>query len=504
VTSRRCNRRFSPAAFGTALALIGGAVLPATASASHSQIAIIQDVHDAGVLPDPQQTLAQIRELGASTVRVIIPWATLAPKPRSNKKPSFDASDPNAYPAGGWAPYDAIVQVARQDGLTVDFVVSGGAPRWAEGPGVPAPGTSLQFAWKPSAKDYGQFFRAVGTRFDGRFTPTGESSPLPAVHFWSIFEEPNFGEHLGPQAIDGSRVSVAPMMYRALVNAAWSALKATGHGHDTILIGELAPRGTTAMPSNWAPEGLPGSYGQTKPLLFIRTLYCVSSDDRELRGLAAKSVGCPTNPAGLRKFRTQNPGLFEASGVGDHPEPDNRSPITDGTSDPDFATIADLGRLESTLDKVNRVYGSGKRYEIYNDEYGYTTHPPGRSHYVSPATAAYYDIWAEYLSWKNPQIASYMQYLQDPAPTSYFSGFDNGLETNSGDPKATYNAYRLPLYLPRTSFSNSTNAEVWGDARPAALMTHDGNGPQSLSIQLTTRRLARSRRLAWAGTSTYI
>lgn len=179
---------------------------------------------------------------------------------------------------------------------------------------MPTPGTSLQFAWKPSAKDYGQFFRAVGTRFDGRFTPAGESSPLPAVHFWSIFEEPNFGEHLGPQAIDGSRVSVAPMMYRALVIAGWSALKATGHGHDTILIGEVSARGVSSTVTRARPQGLPGDYGQTKPLLFIRTLYCVNSDDLELRGLAAKSMGCPTNAAGSRKFRTQNPACLRPAG----------------------------------------------------------------------------------------------------------------------------------------------------------------------------------------------
>lgn len=321
--TRRCSRRFIATAFIAALALTGVASWPATASASHSQVAIMQDVHDAGALSDPQQTLAQFRELGANTVRVIIPWATIAPSPTSTKKPSFNAVDPTAYPASGWAPYDAVVQTAKQDGLTVDFTVSGGAPRWAQGPSVPRIGRSLG-AWKPSAKAYGQFVRAVGTRYDGHFTPTGNSSPLPAVRFWAIFEEPNFGQHLAPQAIDGSRASVAPGMYRRLVNAGWSALRATGHGHDTILIGELAARGTSAKRSRMVPQGQPGNYGQTKPLDFIRTLYCVNYGYQQLRGRAATSVGCPTSAAGSRKFRSQNPGLFRASGVGDHPEPTGR------------------------------------------------------------------------------------------------------------------------------------------------------------------------------------
>jgi hypothetical protein len=486
--------RFAAAVLGAALALMGGAWFPSSARASRSQIAIIEDPGD---LTAPAQTLAQFRELGADTVRVSIPWATIAPNPRSTKKPAFDAAHPNAYPASGWAPYDAIVQTAKQDGLTVDLTVSGGAPLWAEGSGDPAAGGSLYFAWKPSASDYGQFVRAVGSRYDGHFTPPGDSSPLPAVHFWTIFNEPNFGEDLGPQAIDGSRVSVAPMMYRRLVSAAWNALQATGHGRNTILIGEFAARGISAKPSRRAPQGYPGTYGQTKPLIFIRTLYCVNTKYQELRGSAAKSVGCPTNAAGARKFRRQNPGLFKASGVGDHPVPDNLSPIADGTSDPNFATIADLGRLERTLDKVNDVYGSTKKYDIYNDEYGYITSPPSRQHYVSPATAAYYINWAEYLSWKNPRVKSYMQYLlKDPQPTTSggpYAGYASGLEYDNGQPKRAYNAYRLPLYLPKTSFSRHANIEVWGDARPAPFMQRDRNGPQTVSIQLNDKTIRTVR-----------
>jgi hypothetical protein len=278
-------------------------------------------------------------------------------------------------------------------------------------------------------------------------------------------------------------------MYRGLVNAGFSALKATGHAHDTILIGELNAHGYSAKPTRQF-QGEPGNFGVTKPLAFIRTLYCVDSSYHELHGAAAENVGCPTTAAGSRLFRGENPGLFEASGVGDHPEPDNRSPITDGTSDPNFATIADLGRLEHTLDKVNEAYGSRKRYVIYSDEYGYITHPPSRDNYVSPATAAFYNNWAEFLSWENPRVASYMQYLLDPATTSFFRGFDNGLETASGQPKPAYSAYVLPLYLPRTSFPPNTSVEIWGAARPAPFMQHDANGPQMISIQLNDKTVS--------------
>jgi hypothetical protein len=279
------------------------------------------------------------------------------------------------------------------------------------------------------------------------------------------------------------------MIYRGIVNAGWHALQATGHGHDTILIGEFAARGISGRPSARAPQGYPGNFGQTKPLLFIRTLYCVDSNYHQLRGPSAQAVGCPTNAAGSRGFRRNNPGLFNASGVADHPYPDNLSPVRDGRNDPNFAAFPDLGNLASTLDQANRAYGSGKRFAIYNTEYGYITHPPARPHYVSPGTAAYYINWAEFLSWKNPRVKSYMQYLlMDPPPTAGpYAGFASGLESSTGVPKATYVAYRMPLYLPTTSVSRSQNVEVWGCVRPAPFMSRDGHGVQSVQIQLKSK-----------------
>ena len=405
-------------------------------------------------------------------MRVIVPWALIAPDYSAKHKPKFDATNPNAYPAQNWAPYDNIVSAAKADGLTVDMTVTGGAPLWADGSGIPPKGKDPAFAWKPNAKYYGEFVTAVGRRY-------------PSVHLWALFNEPNFGQDLGPQAINGSRTPFAPKLYRSLVNAGYKALHATGHGHDTILIGEFAARGSTpARPRPGAPQGLPGNYGQTKPLMFIRDLYCLSSNYQQLRGSAAKSVGCPTNAAGSRRFRAANPGLFKASGVSDHPYPDNLSPVRDGRNDPDFATFPDLGNLGRALDRATGAYGAHPHYAIYNTEYGYITSPPRSSHYPSQQTAGYYLNWAEYLSYKNPRVKSYMQYLlTDPAGSNPLAGFASGLETPSGVHKADYDAYRLPFFMPHTSFSHSSSVEVWGNARPAGFEKLAGYGTQLAQIQ---------------------
>ncbi|MGH3264770.1 MAG: hypothetical protein ACRDNS_22585, partial [Trebonia sp.] len=374
------TRRWSVRALAASMSLAALAAIPATAAAKHSQIAIIQDGSD---LANAPAAMAEFRALGATTVRVVVPWATIAPNATKTRKPNFKATDPNAYPAKNWAPYDELDKAAKADGMTVDFVVTGGAPRWAEGRGIPGGPHGFNnsqnkgaifFAWKPSANEYGQFFKAVATRYSGHFKPRGQSTALPNIHFWTIYNEPNFGEDLGPQATHRSTVATGPMMFRGLLNAGWKALHQTGHGRDTIIFGEYAAEGFEPGP-NPKPDGLPGNAGQTRPLLFTRDLYCVDSHYRWLRGSDARATGCPTTASGSRKFRSQNPALFSASAVSAHPYPQGSSPVSKAGNKVDYATFPDLGNLARTFDKVNRAYGSGKKYAIYNTEYGYITNP---------------------------------------------------------------------------------------------------------------------------------
>lgn len=480
------------AMLGAIAAVSAVAGMPAPAAASVTQLSIIQD--SSRVLANPARTLATFRALGVSTVRVIVDWAQIAPSWDALTPPrAFNASDPAAYPGGNWAPYDAIVKLADADGIAVDFTLSGGAPRWAEGPGIPhAAVNNPYWAWRPSAQAFGQFARAVGARYSGTYIPAGQTAPLPRVSFWAIWNEPNFGEDLGPQAVNGSTVATGPAMYRHLVGQAWNALQATGHGNDTILIGELAPWGLAMRATTKRPQGLPGQFGQTKPLRFLRTLYCVDSSYRPLRGWAAQSVGCPTTAAGSRAFRRNNPGLFDATGLADHPYPHDLPPTIETSLDPDIAPFPRLPNLERAIDRVHQVYGSHRRLPIYSTEYGYITDPPGHGGFVSPATAAFYLNWEEYLSWKQPRIASTMQYLlyDPPAEPKGMGGggFASGLLFSSGFPKASYTAYRLPLFLPRaTARSARQSLEVWGCVRPARYAILDTGSPQSAQIQFAPR-----------------
>jgi hypothetical protein len=441
---------------------------PSPASASTKQLSIIQDT---SFLTSPATSLPLVRALGARTVRVTISWYSMAPDPGSTREPKFSASNPSAYSASKWAPYDALVQAARQQGLTVAFQITGGAPRWAEGKDAPpAYRRNPDYGWRPNAAMYGRFVHAVAERYDGDFRPTGASSALPAVRFWSFWNEPNFGTDLGPQTTNGSTVPVAPTLYQSLLNSAWKAMHQTGHSHDTLLIGELDPLGN-ALRAPGHPGSLPGTTRVTAPLSFVRALYCVGSGRRPLTGSAAARYNCPTTAAASRKFRAQNPALFNATGFADHPYSFEQAPNANPASvNGNYTTFPVLSRLTTALDDATKAYGSGKRYQIYNDEFGYITNPPASAAYPSQAKAASWLNETEYLSYKNPRVASYDQYLiNDPTPTTNnpTPGFLTGLYTASGQPKATLAAYQLPVWLPETTVKAGSKTEIWGGAPPA-------------------------------------
>ena len=460
------------------LALLMSAAFATAAHASTSQITVMQDDN---ALTDPVGTLNIFRSLGVTTVRSFIGWGSLAPSPNSRKRPAhFNATNPAAYRAAGWAPFDALVEQAAARGMSCYLLISGPAPLWATRPAPHGVSSRSAHDYEPSGQAYSDFVKAVGTRYSGHYTPAGASSPLPRVRFWGIWNEPNYGYQLSPQAIGG--VEVAPAVYRGLVAGAWSALRATGHGHDTILFGETAPRGST----------YPGLGNGTVPLRFLRALYCVDSSYRPLRGAAASARACPTTSGGSRHFRASNPGLFYASGFAAHlytsgqsSSPGLPSPIFE----PDYAGLSDLPSIIRTLDRLNRIYGSHTKFPIYNTEFGFQTNPPkGQCGcvFLSPANAAYYLNWSEYLEWSNPRVRSDAQYLLYDAPSAGhpgLSGFASGLMFANGTPKADYAAFQLPVYLPSSSTKAGRSLQVWGQVRPAPYAKLDSGSPQQVQIE---------------------
>lgn len=426
---------------------------------------------------NPVGALDLLRRLGVDRVKLFVAWSTVAPNPSSRTAPlGFDASTPAAYPSANWTYYDTVIRDATERGIGLYVAVGGPAPKWATGPGAPPGGPPG--VWKPSASEFGAFMRAVASRYTGHYTPSGSSSPLPRVSVWSIWNEPNLGSDLAPQAIDRSTVERSPALYRGLVDAGWRALQETGHGSDTILIGELAPYGQ--------PFGYPypGNFGYMQPLRFVRALYCVNASLQPLRGTAAASRGCPTTAAASKRFVSDHPGLFRAGGFAVHPYPQGSVPpdvvLPDG---PDFVNLASAPKLEQLLDEVTSTYGASKRFPLYTTEYGYFTNPPYQDG-ARPGLAAAYLNWAEYIAWRNPRMRSWDQYLLTDPPQSSGSNFDSGLEFANGTPKPSFYAFRMPLYMPVTRANRGASLEVWGCVRPAHYAELDTGRSQRAQIEL--------------------
>jgi len=438
----------------TVAALAAAALVPVTAAAlPESTFQADRELVQSGDAV-AARTLDELRGLGVDRIRVTVLWKRIAPASRPG---GFDGSDPGAYPASDWAPYDALVRMAAERHIGLNFNVTVPAPRWAV---ARASSRFLQDTWKPSAREFGRFVTALGRRYSGRYTPAGESAPLPRVDYWSIANEPNLPQWLAPQSVGGRPYS--PRLYRAQADAAYAALGRTGHGGDTILIPDLAPKGSDST----------GASLIIKPMRFIRALYCVDASYRPLRGRSATAIGCPFRPS-AGAFRRAHPVLFRFTGWSHHPYSQQSAPGV-RQRDPNVVTLADLPRLQSGIARALGAWHVHRRVDLYLTEYGYQTRPPDPNAFATLARQAAYINEADWIAQRNPRVRTMSQYLlSDDGPRTgvpaslRWSSFQSGLEFPDGAHKPAYDAYRLPVYMPATGVRRGGRLLVWGFLRPA-------------------------------------
>jgi hypothetical protein len=417
-----------PVLLALCLALV--AALPTYASARSTQVSIIQD--DARVISagasTRDATLDEMRALGADVLKISISWRAIA-----TSKPS-NPDDPNAYSGAAWAPYDAAVQGAVARGLGVFLNVNGPAPDWAsKGSGG---------ATRPNASAFGHFARAVGTRYSGAFSAGGVT--LPAVRLWSVWNEPNLPVFLLPQrSSTRSHYPISPALYRGLYRAAHNGLTASGHGKDTILLGELLPVGKSAKTAR----------SSIRPLDFLRELACVDKHYHAFTGATAKQRGCKGYKA------------LPLSGIAYHPYalaggPTKRPPTRDD------ATIGTLSRVTKVVDRLRarHRFAGPKRAPLWLTEFGVQTDPPDYLFGAPLTRVPGYLGMSERIAMHNRRVYSYSQYpLVDDHSNS---GFQSGLRFKNGKAKpGIYQEYKLPIFVRRASRSS---VRFWGGVRTAS------------------------------------
>ena len=422
--------------------------------------------------PAVVQTLQTLKALGVDRLRITVKWQDVAPAPEATTPPHFDAAQPGAYTSSGWSRYDRIDYLAARYGLKLDFDVTGPGPLWAAEANAHdaqvAAGYGLNAAafahvannFGLSANAFGQFVQAVGRRYSGRYRiPFGSAIvTLPRVSFWSVWNEPNQPGWLAPQfqQVNGTWYPLAPELYRDYVDAADAALHATGHGKDTLLIGELAPEGCVPGGTGGSCAIYPKIDQPLPPVNFIRSMYCLGASGHPLRGAAATVVGCPA--AGTRAaFVKANPALFDATAFAHHPYSFSLPPNLP-LPEPQFVPLENLTRLEHELDHVFKTYGVGRKIPLYLTEYGYETDPPNPT--PKGQTLTHQSTWlneAVYMAARNPRVEGLSQFLLVDTPPNtkvpstspaYWSTFQTGLEFLNGTPKPSFYSYALPIFLP--------------------------------------------------------
>jgi hypothetical protein len=434
-----------------------------SALASKTQWSIIED-HSHLVQTDPQtreRMLDEVQQLGADTLRIEVKWNEVAPGAGSRRKPTFDATDPAAYP--GFGPYDALVASATARKLRIVITITGDAPRWATSGGRGG-------NFKPSASEYASFVRAVVKRYSGTF------AGLPKVGYYTIWNEPNHIQFLKPTAS-------APRVYRQLVAAAVPALRQT------------APRGTKVFVGELKPSPRKG-FG---PLKFLRQWLCLDSRNHRLRGRAARKQGCT-------HFKKIN-----ADGFAHHPY----GPIGQVPAREDLINLLAIRRLAKVLDMAARAKRLPRKLPIYNTEFGLQTNPPDIFISTSPARQAQLIDQMEQYAYRYSRLKSHSQYLlyDDPGragpPAVRWSGFQTGLHFANGKKKPAWDAYRLPIVVNKRKRGRSVL--IWGRVRPNAgsarsvqIQKRSGRRYVNVGSRLATNSLGYFSRKLRSGTYRFV
>ena len=367
--------------------------------------------------------LGRAVDSGADVVRLQIVW----PVADGPSRPSgFDARNPGD-PAYAFGAADAAVTDARARGLRVLLSFTG-APRWAEGSRRPAgadPGS-----WKPDPAAVGDFGAALARRYSGTFPdPARPGRPLPRVHAFQLWNEPNLDAYLAPQWSAGK--PFAPGQYRRMLNAFYAGVKSV---QPKALV-------VTAGTAPFGDEEVGGR--RIMPVRFVREMLCL----REASGRLRAKKSC------------SGPARFDV--LAHHPystgSPRRRSLNADDASIPD---IGKLTRLVRAAERTGRALPS-RRHRMWVTEVGYDSSPPDRKGVPSVRHARNL-AEAFYLLWKQGvDTITWLRVVDEAPKPSYAATNQSGVYFLDGRAKRSQRAFRFPLVAER---AGRRTLRVWGRA----------------------------------------
>jgi hypothetical protein len=389
-----------------AVAAAGLAVSAATASpkkhASAKTSHLLVGINDEAdtLYGNPVTGFQALKSLNAQVLRVNMYWGGTQWAVSRGLKPT-DPTDPGD-PAYDWSLYDRLMRYAATYHVKVVFSILF-TPKWANG------GKARTFG-PTNPSDLEDFASAAAQRYSGTYIPPswqqlptleGPTEPLPAVKFWTAWNEPNNPIFLTPQYMrsGGKWVVASAVSYAKICNAIYTGIHSVGLSGEKVACGVTAPKGNDAPATSRA---------SVDPLSFL---------------IAAKN-------AGMKRFDVYAHHPYYAA--------PSESPTYVPTGK--TARRVQMGNINVLLAEISKLYGPK---HLWITEYGYQTNPPDKSFGVSWAKQAAYLTQVYAMARANPRIDMFLWFLIKDEPS--LGGWQSGLETAGGQKKPAWNAFlRVP------------------------------------------------------------
>jgi hypothetical protein len=366
-----------------AICVVSGLAGPALAEAAPSRFDI--GVQDPLEFPeqDPAGAYNAARAAGFRFVRLPVQWWRVA-----QHRPA-DPADPNS------SGYDWSTVDGRLDAIVsrhmIPILSLYSPPEWTQSPS--------RVTAKPG--DFGTFASAIARRYSG-------SGSRPRVKYWQMWNEPNLKMFLND----------TPSRYRALVNAAYSSIKAV-HSDNVVIAGGTAPFSD------------PGNHQGLGPFPFMRSLF-KAKISFDVWSHHPYTSGGPNHKAALS----------------------------------DEASLGDLPRMRKLL---LSAYRSGKirshgAPKFWVTEFGWDTKPPDPGG-VPLAQHARWVAEAMYRMWQSDiETMVWFKLRDDLFNGDWGAGFQGGMFLNT---TALYsNEKRKPvadvLTFPFSAVPEGSRVSVWG------------------------------------------
>jgi hypothetical protein len=384
-----------------ALAASSGAASSVRTYSTHGTLPLRTSVDDPFTFTGAQRATGflKAREAGASYVRIIVAWNSIAP---TTRPAGFDPTDPASH-GYDWTWYDSTIDSAEKAGLTPILDIAR-APAWAL---ASKHGKRIN---TPTTVSLGQFAKALALHYDGKHG-------APPAHVFQVWNEPNLSQDLSP---------VSAAAYRGMVNAVATSV----HGVSTmnlVVAGGLDPFGNKTK-----------TWYSVSPLAYMRSLLCLSK--------------------GTHPHRTcRNQVHFD---IWSHHPYTFSGPFGHATR-PDDVSLGDLPKMHALLRaavKLHRVVSSHP-VQFWVTEFSWDTKPP-RRHAAPVGLASRWTAEALYQMWRSGVSLVTWFGLEDKGGKSpYQSGlFFHASTLARAKAKPVRTAFRFPFvaYLGRGSVS------VWG------------------------------------------